>query len=455
MITEDYNRDVKELLGLYHVKIEAEVMPQLSKDLTTFYMGITELYGKLKNRGLIKDDPYLSNSGEMDIVLPDTEAFPESEASWKVPQRICKYIAVLSYITHNYTLSLNNIDFLELEKIKKFVDFYDWGNINNSVSKDFNTNCISKLVFSLKKSINDSLIISTIDKCIDTISDSHKKIISSLKYVLLYLKESYKQFIRLDIIPLVANDEFKSNLGLFFEKITEEMKTNYSYLKVYKKYIKEVLDEDFSQDGVELKKKVLKLLGQSRVQNKNKPQKEDPYKILNVGLLELGKVRSHLAKSIDKLNLNHETLSSRNRGFIKKILYLISRFLFNIPPKTVYRVTLTSNNKKQNEEIFFEKFFSKIRNHEFILLELAEEGRVQSYIEKNREDIENNVENLLLHLKKDIRYLIALDEFFKIELRSLGLKSKGIKPELTVLKTIINSATSSYREFLETLEKVK
>lgn len=455
MITEDYNRDVKELLGLYHVKIEAEVMPQLSKDLTTFYMGITELYGKLKNRGLIKDDPYLSNSGEMDIVLPDTEAFPESEASWKVPQRICKYIAVLSYITHNYTLSLNNIDFLELEKIKKFVDFYDWGNINNSVSKDFNTNCISKLVFSLKKSINDSLIISTIDKCIDTISDSHKKIISSLKYVLLYLKESYKQFIRLDIIPLVANDEFKSNLGLFFEKITEEMKTNYSYLKVYKKYIKEVLDEDFSQDGVELKKKVLKLLGQSRVQNKNKPQKEDPYKILNVGLLELGKVRSHLAKSIDKLNLNHETLSSRNRGFIKKILYLISRFLFNIPPKTVYRVTLTSNNKKQNEEIFFEKFFSKIRNHEFILLELAEEGRVQSYIEKNREDIENNVENLLLDLKKDIRYLIALDEFFKIELRSLGLKSKGIKPELTVLKTIINSATSSYREFLETLEKVK
>ena len=54
----EYNDQVRELLEMYHNQIETKVMPKLETEFTKFYSGVTELYGKLKGKGLIKDDPY-------------------------------------------------------------------------------------------------------------------------------------------------------------------------------------------------------------------------------------------------------------------------------------------------------------------------------------------------------------------------------------------------------------
>lgn len=446
----EYNEQIKQLLEDYHDKIESEIIPKLSDDFLKFYMGITEIYGKLKNKGLIKDDPYLSNSDVMEISLPDAEPFPDTESSWKVPQRICKYISVLSYITHNYNLSLNNFNFTDLDKLKKFVDFYRWDGLLNPTTADFNTNSFGKLVISLRNSINDSLIISTIDKCIDSISESHKRIIIGLKYIFLYLKESYKQLIRNDIVPIIYSDETKENMQLFNDSIIKEITQNYSYIKVHKKYILEILEEDYSPEGPEHRERVINQLtkGNKKRHVKKEEAKEDPNKPLIAALLEIGRTRAHLAAAIDKLAINHNNLSSNKRGFLGRIMFNISKYLFNIKPKTIYGASFTINGKKKIIPIHFEQFFDEVRNLEFRLLELAEEGRILSYISNHQEGVEKDIDKLLMDIKKTVKYFIALDEYFKIQLKFIGLKSKGIKPELTVLKTIISGSTSLYREFL-------
>lgn len=455
MDLEEYSRVVRDLLTQYHDRIESQIMPKVSKDFIKLYMGITEIYGKLKNKGLIKDDPYLNNSDVMEILIPESEPFIDSEAAWKVPQRICKYISVLSYITHNYSLSLNNINFQELEKIKTFLDYYQWDSLLNPTVTEINTNSLGKLVISLRNGVNDSLIVSTIDKCIDTIKDSNKRIVNGLKYILLYLKESYKQFIREDIIPIVVTDEYKENLTLFLEKVIEEISSNYSYMKIYKKYINEVLQEEYSPEGLDLKERVLIQLGKNnkKTEVKKKQKVEDPNRPIIVTLLELGKSRNQLAAAIDKLDINHNTLSTSNRGFFGKISYALSRYLFNIKPKTIYKVTYTVNSNKKKADIHFEKFFADVRNLEFRLLEFAEEGRILGYISNHNDSMEKSIDKIILDIKRSIRNFMALDDYFKIELKLKGLKSKGIKPELTVLKTLLNSSTTLYREYLDTIEE--
>lgn len=450
MDLNNYNNEIKDLLESYHDRIEADIMPKLAKDFTRLYMGITEIYGKLKNRGLIKDDPYQNASEIIEIIIPDAKPYPESEASWKVPERIGKYISVLSYITHNYTFSLSNINFDELEKIKKFLDYYKWEGLLNPITTDINTMGFGKLVISLRTSIKDSIIISTIDKCVEGIIDSNKEIINKLKYILLYLKESYKQFIRLDLLPIISTED--KNPELLISLVKDEIVKNYSYLKFYKKYILEVINEEFSVDSQVLKEGVLKKLGINNKQNKSaKETKEDPEKELMAILVEIGKTRNHLETSIEKLNTNHLSLSSKEGSFFKKLFRNISIFLFNIRPKTNYNIkVLISNDEKKSIDLQFEEFYDSVKKMEFNLLDFSEEGRAMAFIKNHPDDVKKSVDKILMDIKRIIKFFMALDTFFKVELKIRGIKSKGIKPELTVLKSIINSSTSLYKDFLDT-----
>lgn len=449
MDLNEYNENVKELLESYHERIEAEVMPKLSNDFTRLYMGVTEIYGKLKNRNLIKDDPYQNATEVVEIILPEHEHYPESEAHWKVPERIGKYISVLSYITHNYNFSLNSINFDELEKIKKFLDYYQWEGLLNPTTTDINTQGFGKLVISLRNSIDDSIIVSTIDKCIEGIIESNKDIINKLRYILLYLKESYKQFIRVDILPLI--DKENLNTELILSLLKKEITQNYSYLKFYKKYVKEVVDEEFSADSKDLKMSVIKKLGTNNKKKKSGDEnKKDPEKDMINILLEIGKTRNHLESSIEKINTNHLAFTSNEGGFFKKIFRNLSIYLFNIRPKTNYKIRIGVNNtEKKYVEIQFEEFYNKIKKLEFNLLDFSEEGRALAFIKNHPDDIKKTVDQILMDLKRNIKFFIGFDNYFKVELKIKGIKSKGIKPELTVLKSIVNSSTSLYRDFLD------
>lgn len=452
---DNYSEKIKDILSRYHETIEQEMIPHLLESFTKMYMGITELQGKLKVKGLIKDDPYMKTTEFSDIVLPPSDPYIESEEAWKSDERFNHYISVLSFIIHNYNFALENLSLPDIEKIKRFLDYYQWKGLMNPTTTELNTRNLGKKVISLRSSTSDRLVISTIDKCVENIEIGYDKIIELLKYIFLYLKESYKQFIRQDIVPLINNDDLEYYQQDLLKKVKIEIDNNYSYLKYYKKYIAEVLDEDFSKEGAALKKEILKKFGLIKMvkKPKEKDEKEEKGKLLLNLLLELGKVRKHLNLAIEKINENHINLSTKSGSFFSRLIKTISAALFNITPKTHYRITVpgSKEGKGQIVNLHYEKFYEKVKHTEFVLLPFSEEDRALAYIESLENSVTKEIDRILLEIKKEIKNLVALDEFFKIELKSKAIKAKGIKPELTVLKTHINSSTKIYREFLDYL----
>lgn len=450
----DYSEEMSKILSRYHDTIEEQMFPKLLDSFTKMYMGITELQGKLKARGLIKDDPYMKTTEFTEIILPDSEPYVEADESWKSDERFYHYVSVLSYIIHNYNFSLGTLDISEIEKIKKFLDYYQWKGMLNPTTTELNTRVLGKKVISLRSSTSDRLVISTIDKCLENIDTSYDAIVEFLKYIFLYLKESYKQFIRGDLLPLLDTGGLEYSQVILLKKIKKEIDEKYSYLKFYKKYIAEVLDEEFSKDGLSLKNDVLKKFSFIKMTSPKKESKEDnKEKLLLNLLLEFGKIRKHMNLAIEKINENHSNLISKSGSIISRILKSISMSLFNVTPKTNYKITIITNKKgdKREENLHFEKFYESVKHTEFILLPFSEDDRASAYIESLGDNVTKEIDKILLELKKEIKYLISLDDFFKIELKAKGLKSRGIKPELTVLKSLINSITQLYKEFLDYL----
>lgn len=445
-----YNDEIRSLLDLYHDRIENEIIPQLTKEFTAFYGGLTELNVKLKTKGLLKEDPYFKGSEVIELELPDNSSFAESDAQWKTAERITHYESILSYITHNYNFSLSSFNFVELEKIKKFLDYYDWKGILNPATSDTNTRYYGKICIEYRQSTSDSLVISTFDKCIDVISNSVGNIFNKLKFILLYLKESYKLFIRADILPIVLEKNPGAGESKLLALISKEIKDNYSYLKLYKKYIEEVIKEEYTDAGKELKETVIKRLTVTKKQEVKKENEYDPKKALVLLFLEIGKSRNQIATSMEKLYYNHNNLIKNKGSFLSKLIKNITRMLFNTTPKTLYEVKIQSKTGgSKSMVIHFEKYYQEIKKLEFDLLSFAEEDKSIIFVNKYFDNIKPQVDKLLMNIKKQITILQALDNKLKVELKYKNVKAKGIKPEITVIKTIINSATAMYRDYLD------
>lgn len=446
----EYNDQVKELLESYHDKIEKKIMPYLVIEFTNFYSGVAELCGKLRSKGLLKDDPYFKDSEVIELVIPDRSHFTESETQWKVAERIIHFESILSFITHNYNFSLNTFNFNELEKMKQFLDYYNWKGLLTTSTTDLNTQTFGKIIVSYRNSSSDSLILSTFDKCIERIIKSVDSILNKLKFILLYLKESYKLFIREDLLPIVIDKDPEADESLILGLISSEIKNNYSYLKLYKKYIIEVVKEEFSSEGDNLKNTVLKRLTiTEKKEIKEKKVKKDSGKDLMILFLEIGKIRSHISASIEKIYLNHLSLIGKQGSFISVFFRNITRILFNNNPKTIYELKIKNNSGgSKNMPLNFEKFYEDIKKLEYDLLNFSEEDRTIIFIDNHNANINHFIDKLLMTIKKQMAIFIALDEHLKCELRKINMKAKGIKPELTVIKTLINSSTSLYRDYL-------
>ncbi|OQY38467.1 MAG: hypothetical protein B6229_05820 [Spirochaetaceae bacterium 4572_7] len=458
MDINEYSQTIKELLTSYHQHIENEIMPHLSRDFTKFYMSVSEFYNKLKNKGLIKDDPYQSNSEIIDFILPDTEHFSESESQWKVPERICKFIAILSYVSNNYNFTLDNFTFSDIDKIKKTIEYYDWKGLLNPATADLNTKTLGKIALSFKNSTSDILLIKTFNQSVDAVVKSQEDINNKLKYIFLYLKESYKQIIRDDIIPLATSDtQNKNNDPTILLKAIKTIITNdYPYINFYKKYILEVLAEMFGNEADELQEVIIKHLSRGKkiekAEDKGNEDSVDPKIILIKTLLEIGKIRQHMGTAVDKMYINHTNLSEKTVSFIGKIIMSISIFLFNTKSKTTYNITLPSSGKKTNYSLCFEEFYDDVKKIEYELLNFTEEDKIVFYLNNKDLEITRKIDKILMNIKKQVRYLIGLDDFFKRELKIKKQKSRGIKPEITVLKSLINSSTTIYREYIDSVD---
>jgi hypothetical protein len=452
----DYNNVIREILNKYYDYLESEKIPLVKESFSKLFASFTELHGKLRQKGLIKDDPYANSNEVIEIIIPDFEPYIETEEAWKTDSRFNQYISVLSFIVNNYNLNIENLDMNEIEKINKFIQYYDLKNIINPLVTDFNTTVIGKKIISLRASSSDRLITSTFDSCIDTIYKCYDRISDGLKYIFLFLKESYKLYIRNDILTSLdtnINDYSPEDL---LKKIKNEIDINFKHIKFYKKYVLEIIEEDFSPQGEGLRDDILKKLSFVNTEKSKKKEKEnsgpDKNEVLLKLLLEMGKIRPQLSSAIEKINDNHLKISSVADSFFSKFLKMLSRALFNLPTKTIYNLSFrNTSGEKQNINLHYEEFYDYVKHIEYLLLPFSEDDRAKSFIQSLSEPPTKEIDKIILGIKKSTKNLAGLDEYFKLNISGKIGKSRGIKPELNALKSQIGNCSASYRDYLDLL----
>jgi len=254
---------------------------------------------------------------------------------------------------------------------------------------------------------------------------------ATLKELNTYYRESYKLNVRKNITQSMSSGEATS------ENIKKKMPSVMSGTPFYKELIEEVIKEDYSSAGNDLKESILNILAVKEEKSKAAKQQVDYKKILLDGIIVVGGASSTLSEIVTKLMENQNVLENRKKSFIETIKALIRQMTNAEPEEIVYTIEKTDEAKgvPVKEKLYFRQFLgdlekkikiltSFVRGPAYNKLSALSEDQVIGYLDRNIKELQG------FH-----KTLSALDDFFKTTVTPEDRdKIKGIKPDLSALK---------------------
>jgi hypothetical protein len=218
----------------------------------------------------------------------------------------------------------------------------------------------------------------------------------------------------------------------------------------YKELIDEIIKEDYSSSGPDLRDVLLSSL-MLKVEKKKAAKVVVDYKnILLDGIQVIGGSAKPLSEIALKLDENHAIFESEKKGFIYVIKELIRQITNAEPEEVIYIVEYLDQTKDTmvKERINFHQFredldkkirilSSFVRGAAYNKIAAMQEDQVIGYLDRNIKDVQT------LH-----KTLNALDDYFKANATPADRnKIKGIKPELSALKNTFVKANQLKYEY--------
>jgi hypothetical protein len=438
----NYVETLQQVLIARKEWLEKSEMGKLKDYLRTFQTSFLTLYNIYLKKKLIDEDPYKHETKITEIEVPDSSIFQEAKRIEQVSIRLSNFDNQLDFLVNFYQLGM---DFLNLDRVKRIVGlvrYVDWVNLvpDNAA---FMTKSVVE-VTNQSKAGADTLTINIIGECLSKLSKNTSLTMNILKELNVYYREYYKLTIRQNITAsMSANEATMDNIR---KKISSIMHGEH----FYKELIDEIIKEDYSSSGADLRDNILNSLKVAEEKQKNAKPAVNFKAILMDGIQVIGGAAISLGEIGVKLDDNQTVMESHKKGFFETIKDLI-RQITNAPPEDViYNIEYFDPAKsiQVKEKINFHQFRDEmtkkikilnsfVRGSAYNKLAAMSEEQIISYLDKNIRDVQN------FH-----KILSALDDFFKanvvLENRD---KIKGIKPELSALKNSIVKANQSRHDY--------
>jgi hypothetical protein len=218
----------------------------------------------------------------------------------------------------------------------------------------------------------------------------------------------------------------------------------------YKELIEEIIKEDYSQNGAELKEAILNTLKVKDEKPKTAKPAINLKNILLDGIQVAGSASSTLSEIMAKFDENHTVMENHKKTFLEKLKELIRQITNAEPEEVIYNVDCMDQTKgiPVKEKINFHQFkddmekkirvlSSFVRGPAYAKISVMSEEQIIGYLEKYIKDLQS------FH-----RLLTAMDDFFKTNVDAADReKIKGIKPELTALKNSYVKANQLRHEY--------
>lgn len=432
--------------------LESKNIMKLNETFNKFASSFNYFFTILCSEKIINIDPYGEEHDLKTLNIPARSPVDYNEENYIISIRLTHYSFLLNFIKDEGIIALNQLTRKKISKIEAIVKFIDWDRVFDPQPLEINTEALNKVLFNYQKDRGQKYIISSLKTSIEDIFNYSKDFVAELEPVKLYINESYKLFIRKEILNLVKlppelqGTNIKKAHDLISNKVRELAKPLYIEL------VGEVLKEDFSSDGEEIKIKIINLLehvGDDAI----KPQmKEDqkikiPLELLKKSIMELSKSSSQFDTIIEKCNKNSDMFKDETFTIFDKISYFIKYHIFKSNKNTIYTLEISnnSNEKPKNKVIEFEKFIISTKSLKKILENYkdCDSDTYKKQFDKEEEEIKITIRQILSKCRYIYKILSGMDHFFKNKLNS----SKGIQVELKALLFSFNKAQNTYFEY--------
>lgn len=447
--------------ALKHLKnyIELKALPALQENFRIYQATFENLYSLLLKKGLIKEDPYRYEEKISKISIPPKGPFTKAEQVTEMSHRLSAFHSQIDFLNNYYALKLDYMTIKEIKKLLSLIKYIDWPNLSPNSTNSI-TAAVAEYIERIKKG-NDTLAAGITSDVLRQMSKLTTKILAILRTIAIYHKENYKLEFRKHISPLIEKEvqditpESEDILKAIKKYFKQEM-TGYPY---YPDLVKEILIEDYSEEGNKLKNSVLEKISVKEDKPKKKGKKEPPLKLLLLeGLKIIAGSGVNLHDAINKLSLNSNTLENKKLSFSEKFKRWILKSVYKEDNSQIYEIEYfnTATGTSKSEKLNFDKFknevtkklnlYSKILSKTtpvFKRLEMATDEQLLELLSKNI------VEMQIIH-----RRLESLNTYFLAEVpREKRQMIKGIKLELGAIKNSIIKSNKKRYEYVSLKEE--
>ena len=422
--------------------LERNELGKLKDDLRIFQSSFASLYNIYLKKKLIDEDPYKQETKISELEVPESGAFNEAKRIEQLSIRLSNFDSQMDFLVNFYQLG---VDFLNIERIKRIVGlvrYIDWVSFSPD-SQSLMTKAVADMTNQSKSGV-DPLTLSIIGEGLSRLSKMTTSIMNTLKNLNAYYRESYKLNVRQNI----SKDMTAGDATL--ENIRKKMPSALPGTPFYKELVEEIIKEDYTKSGPDLRDTVLNALRVAEDKPKAAKAAVNYKNILLDGIQVIGGASNTLNEICAKLDENQTIMESRKKGLLAAIKELIRQITNAEPEEVIYNIEYLDTTKgiPVKEKINFHRFrddlekkikilTSFMRGPAYNKLSAMTEDQIINYLEKNIRDVQ------FLH-----KTLGALDDFFKANVATEDRdKVKGIKPELSALKNSIVKANQLRYEY--------
>ena len=232
--------------------LEREHMGKLKDELRTFQSSFASLYNIYLKKKLIDEDPYKQETKISELEIPEASAFNEAKRIEQLSIRLSNYDNQLDFLVNFYQLG---IDFLNLDRIKRIVGlvrYIEWTNLTPD-NQSLMTKAVAELSISSKIGV-DSITLSIIGEGLTRLTKTTTSVMGILKNLSAY----YREFYKLEVRHKVSSNMSASEATL--DNIRKKMQSEMPGSPFYKELIEEIIREDYSKEGDDLRTNVLSML---------------------------------------------------------------------------------------------------------------------------------------------------------------------------------------------------
>jgi len=436
--------------------LDARDLPALKKHFSLFQSYYEGIYNILLKKSLIQEDPYKYDEKISEVTTPSEKDFLESDKQIQMNQRLASFQSNLDFLNTYYQFSVDFLDLGRIRRILSFISYINWVHLSGP-----DTNMVSRTLDEIVAKINlgtDSMSSQLLRESFTQLDRVTKQIKTILRDMTAYQREAYKLEVRKSVMPHLdsASLSQESGLGAVKSALPKYMEGS----PFYPELVQEILDEDFSPQGDELKESVIRKLAIRQAASKKKKQTVSHKEVLLKAVRIMATSGFQLEDVMNKMTDNHLALEGRRLSFGGRLKRFFRKMFGKGQKNKIYEISYldvtTSTNK--SESIPYCDFMQDVRKKAKLFTALARQGSAatQKLGAASEEKILNFLDKNISSLQTLHRRLTGFNDFFKNEIqkdRESRAKFRGLRVELSAVKNSIIKANQAKHEYVAVKEE--